>query len=81
MTRPACTTTALWVNAGQGTGRVTKEFYRDKDFSVTTDLSSSKKKKKRLSRFGASQLGIRAKIYELPGTQCLVQASQLGVRA
>ena len=29
----------------------------------------------------SSQLGFEAKLYELPGTQCLVQASQLGVRA
>ena len=28
-----------------------------------------------------SQLGIKAKVYELPRTQYLVQASQLGVRA
>ena len=28
-----------------------------------------------------SQLGIRVTVYELPGTQCLIQASQLGIRA
>ena len=38
-------------------------------------------KKKRSSEFRVSQLGIRVKVYELPGTQCLVQASQLSVRA
>ena len=29
----------------------------------------------------SSQLGIKSLGYELPGIQCLVQASQLGVRA
>ena len=29
----------------------------------------------------SSQLGFKAKVCELPVTQCLVQASQLGVRA
>ena len=27
----------------------------------------------------SSQLGIKAKVCELPGTQCSVQASQLGI--
>ena len=61
--------------------RTTKEFCCDRDFSISTYLDSDKKKKKRPPRFGASQLSIRAKVYKLPGTQCLVQASQLGVRA
>ena len=56
--------------------RATEEFCRDKDFFVTTDLYRSKKKtKKRPLGFRASQLGIRAKLYKLPGTHCLVQAS------
>ena len=61
--------------------RTTKEFCCDRDFSVSTDLDSEKKKKKRPPIFGVSHLGIRAKVYKLPGTQCLVQASQLGVSA
>ena len=56
----------------------TEVFCRDRDFSVVTDLYKSQKKIPWKIR--ASQLGIRAKVYELPGTQCLVQASQLGVK-
>ena len=44
------------------------------------DRLVQKPKKTRPSKIRASQLGIRAKVYESPGTQCLVQESQLGVR-
>ena len=59
--------------------------YRDRDFSVRTKLSSSHKKKKRPPGFGASQLGIRAWVYEYLGPDGhaihLIPASQLGIRA
>ena len=37
--------------------------------------------KKRPPEIRASQLVIRVKVYELSGTQCLIQSSQLGIKA
>ena len=36
-----------WARARKGTACVTEEFYRDRDFSVATDLSNIQKKKKK----------------------------------
>ena len=87
-TRPGHAATTLWACTRQGLSAYTISMCARRRNSVAIEISLSrqtwivtKKKKKRPPRFGASQLCIRAKVYKLPGTQCLVQASQLGVRA